>query len=231
MTAHRRTRKTKTKRSNLDDNTYSERYRQASNGAKAARAAAAERKGGSDRSPGVEAGRGLAIEIGEGARIKSISLVPEGQGTGYILTVGEERIHEEDGTLVRRVGEDGISVAPFDLAEVRRQEDLRQEAASHAASVGQRGAEGASGEVPGQGAEPTFFEQLHEVEAIVDDANGAGTGILEAIEAEVARHRGNYAATHRAFFEAEVNSLPTHVGTELCSCDKREDHWIELGEI
>ena len=194
MTAHRRTRKTKTKtkRSNLDDNSYSERYRQASNGAKAA-----SRKGSGDRSPGVEAGRGLAIEIGEGARITGISLVPEGQGTGYILTVGEERIHEEDGTpVVRKVDEDHVSVGPLTFgedwyAELHGQEDLRQEAASDAASLGQRGVEGASGEVPAEGSEPT----------------------------------------HRAFFEAEVNSLPTHVGTELCSCDKREDHWIELGEI
>jgi len=132
-------------------------------------------------------GRAVAIALDGTARLQSVSLVREGEGTGYIIEVGEnyERALEfKHGTA--------------HLFE----EALRKEATPDAAPLSERGASEPS-------SEPSFFEQLHEVEAIVADANRTA---------------------HLVYFEEEVNGQPTHIGSKDCYCGQELHHWKDLGE-
>lgn len=238
MTANRRIRKNKNKRSTTDVDPYSLRYRAASDGAKAARAAARSRAEGAGGEAGqvAEDGRGQEapanggeervepqeVHIVDKFRIREVSLVREGTGApGYILEVGgvpTERGLQELGLQdfyegVTLVEADSLfpDVRPQSAEEWRSwQEAVRAKAASDAATVGQRGSEGAPG-LDAAGPTPS---------AVLE-------GILEARDAA----REAYRRQHQVFFEAEVNTIPTHVGTQLCHCEIGANHWVELGEI
>lgn len=110
-----------------------------------------------------------------------------------------------------------VSLDVIEEGATRGKEALRAQGASDTASLGERGTAEVEGQSPeGQGVEaPTFFEQVEGVKNLLAEANGTN--------AEVA-------GEHKAFLEKEVDGLPKHVGTELCTCDIRKDHWIELGE-
>ena len=195
MTSKSRARKFNKKRSNPDDDPYTRRLRKASDAAKAARAAA--------RSSVDEVH--IRIDISQ-ARIVSASLVPEGQGTGYILAVGEEPVSTglQEGT--RYVGSvrgirNGVSgpEVPFDS-----EEGIRQEATPDTASAAPaRGAAGAEGQPSAE-----------------SEAEPQGRASSEEGADEV----------HWTYFEKEVNGLPQYVGKSTCFCDIRADHWTNLGE-
>lgn len=241
MTANRRIRKNKNKRSTTDVDPYSLRYRAASDGAKAARAAARSRTEGAGGEAGQVAGdggereaqadvreervEGQEAHIIDNFRLREVSLVREGTGApGYILEVGGEPVfdtlvldpeayrkgldfkHGVNELLNRAV--DRSNNWPVSRAEF--EEALRAEAASDSAAVGQREAEGAPG-LDASGSTPS---------AVLD-------GILEARDAA----REAYRRQHQVFFEAEVNTIPTHVGSGICHCEIGTNHWVELGEI
>ena len=188
MTANRRTRKTKNRRSTNDVDPYAERYRKASDAAKAKRDEARRREGLKDFGKSISNERvqalvdevvihdaeTAAIEyLKEDIRLVSASLVPEGQGTGYVLrSVGE---------FPRRGGKNTVGR----IAE----EAFRSEATPDAAALGQRGASAAEEDAPGSSQD-----------------------------------------WHKAFFEAEVNLVPTHIDTQPCDCKIAKDHWVEVGE-
>jgi DNA-binding PucR family transcriptional regulator len=163
MTANSRTRKIKHKRSNHDDDTYSQRYRAASDAAKAARARAAE------------ADRAEAQAL-EGVRVQGVSLVPTGEGTGYILEVGAEASHELedcvaeafDVALFPRDGEDWRRSLEFKHATAHLvQEALRSEAAPDATALGERAAASVPGLAPSDPEDHVvFFEK--EVDGIIE---------------------------------------------------------------
>ncbi|AWN03292.1 hypothetical protein PBI_CAMILLE_45 [Microbacterium phage Camille] len=213
MTAQRRIRKNKHKRSMTDDDPYTQRYRAASDAAKEARARIREGSRGADSEDRIEAGRGLAVEIGEGARIKGVSLVEEGQGLGYIIEVGsdeaapggegpQEEPRYQGFAQGHRLGEVGEPVAG--------EEAVRSEASSDTATFFERGAAGAT---------------------LVHVEPSAPEQTLEAIRKFQAEAREEYGRQHQVFFEAEVNLIPTHVGSSLCYCQIAQNHWVELGEI
>jgi hypothetical protein len=150
------------------------------------------------------------------ARLRSVHLVKEGEGLGYILEVGGVPLHgESEYELVPLHQVDledfGVGVGLYyvndyekGLLERHREEAVRSEAAPDAATLVERGAEGTS-------KEPTFFEQLHEVRAIVDEANRE---------------------VHEVFYEAEIEGVAgaTHIVKEDCYCGLNEHHWKDLGE-
>jgi len=159
-----------------------------------------------------EGGRAVAVVLDGHARIQSVSLVREGEGTGYILEVGGEPVnvtregYEQALTSVDRQDRPEERTAEqqllWDIFAGGSEEALREEAASDAAPLAERGASAAS-------KQPTFFEQLHEVEAVLEVANRQA---------------------HLVFFEAEVNGQPTHVESEDCYCGQELHHWKDLGE-
>jgi len=83
MTAKSRARKLNQKRRNSDDDSYARKLRAASEGAKAAR----EQRGK------LQGHRPTHVIIDE-ASVREVSLVPEGEGTGYIIE-GSARTPEE----------------------------------------------------------------------------------------------------------------------------------------
>lgn len=203
MTAKRRARKFNHTRRN-DDDPYTQRIRAASNAAKEARAAARRAGEAEDRKVG---------ELREEGEDLAYSLYPDIEG----LSIHEAELPEGVQALV-------VDTATLKGVAIRTnaaygEEAVHSEAASDAASVGERGTSEAEGQPASeQGAEPqapTFFEQLAAVRNLADEANGTN----EEVE-----------GPHKAFLEREVNGLPQHVGTNPCSCDIRKDHWIELGE-
>lgn len=234
MTSRRRTRKNSTRR-NHDDDSYTQRYRKASDGAKAARAAAAGRAREADRGSGEEAGSSIPREVGSGARIKAISLVAEG-GTGYVETDEDfsrhvDHIEEAGEGHTIHVGDEGNVLVIHSLEGGTWEEALRAEAASHAAALGQREAEGAA-EVhvfPARESR-TVFEEVQDVDELAQAANQGGD-ILLAVLAAKEHAETEYKRRHQVFLEAEVNGLPTHVGSFMCYCEKAANHWQALGAI
>lgn len=164
------------------------------------------------RQPQEDAVRGYTpshIVIDE-ARLRSVHLVEQGEGLGYILEVGGEAhrkaLEFKHGTAhllgERLEAESGRSL--WNELIDRDEAEVRAQAAPDAEAVVERGAEGAS-------KEPTFFEQLHEVKAIVDEANRE---------------------VHEVFYEAEIEGVAgaTHIVKEDCYCGLNEHHWKDLGE-
>lgn len=153
MTSKSRARKFNKKRSNPDDDPYTQRLRKASDAAKAARS----RAGGADRILGASIGEvqfdearvngqeeSSSVRIGEGSRIIAASLVPEGQGTGYILEVGD----------------DAVEYAKADVE--RTKEALRPQGAPDSASFWQRGASTVPQQPPAEpGSDQEVSSALH----------------------------------------------------------------------
>lgn len=143
------------------------------------------------------------------ARLRSVHVVNEGEGLGYILEVGTEAhrkaLEFKHGTahlLSERLETESGRSLWNELID-RDEAEVRAKAASDAATGSERGLEEAA-------AKP-FFEQLHEVEALVEEAN------REA---------------HEAFYEAELEGVAgaTHIVKEDCYCGQNVHHWKDLGE-
>lgn len=214
MTAHRRKRKTQHKRSTTDVDPYTERYRKASDAAKAARRAAREAADG-NRGEAVLDERPLKHLVRHEGDLKGLAaskVVYDEVDLEPAFTYGPDI---RDGDTIEVVQLDGARIRGIALVHADRafpgyrievvdaEEALRSEGAPDAAPVVERGAEGPAGQ---PSAEP--------------DAAAQGRDSAETPE-----------ATHQVFFEAEVNGLPTHVGTEDCFCSETQHHWKELGEI
>lgn len=209
MTANRRTRKTKNRRSTNDVDPYAERYRKASDAAKAKRDEARRREGLKDFGKSISNERvqalvdevvihdaeTTAIEyLKEDIRIVSASLGGEGTSyergdegrSWYDPDSRDEAVRRQQGTVYDLVGEFPRRGGKNTVGRIA-EEAFRSEATPDAAALGQRGASAAQEELP------------------------AGKA-------------------HKAFFEQEVNLVPTHIGTESCRCHISQDHWVEVGE-
>ncbi len=240
MTASSRIRKNNHKRSTTDVDPYPERYRKASDAAKAARDAARSRTGEADRGLGEE-----GVTVIQDATLQSVSLIRAAESvTGYVIEVGDNSVslhpagaHEEPSIVGLKDGTDYFLVPLGDYERglygdlefkhatsklnygVVTEEALRPTGSPDAASVGDSGTSSVAGQSPSEPHAAQGWE------------TATSTEVLDNIQGQVDRARLNYKNVHRVFYEAEINMVPTHVDTRLCYCDIRENHWVELGEI
>lgn len=249
MSAKRRNRKNQSKRSKSDVDPYTQRYRQASDGAKAARDAARRRA----ESRSAE-GEDREVHVIREAKLRSVSLVEEPGPYGGTIEFVEskavdheawlaeqvEKAEDDPGLRVRSVNVNHEGFGVVVSTKAGGEEALRPQGAPDAASLVERIAPSSEGLPPAeQVAEPqgraaaearTFFEEVDDVRELADAANGPLEVLAAVIEAKE-RAEAEYARRHYVFFEAEVNGLPTHVGGCQCYCELGANHWKELGEI
>jgi hypothetical protein len=145
------------------------------------------------------------------ARLRSVHLVEEGKGLGYILEVGGSPSLKGLSEVALEDFEAGVGLVSreeqllWDIFTGGPAEVVRAEASSDSATGAERSTADSEGE-------PTFFEQLHEVRDIVEVANRE---------------------VHEVFYEAEIEGVAgaTHIVKEDCYCGLNEHHWKDLGEI
>lgn len=241
MSAKRRNRKIQSKRSKSDVDPYTERYRKSSDAAKAARDAARRREGASEDREVVDVREEdvfFGIDISQ-ATLRSVSLVPEGQGFPGSRIEVVDKLNRDVVSLkglVPNVRYEGFAQGNFHgelgepvpfsytASDVRiAQEGLRAEAASDGtSSLASRGSEGVEGQ-------PSAESSTEPQEWFAPEAQAGD--IIQWIAEARQRAEEEYRRGHWVFFEAEVNGLPKHIGTTTCYCPLGANHWKELGEI
>lgn len=99
-------------------------------------------------------GRPVAVVLDGQARLQSVSLVREGEGTGYIIEVGEEPRHTLHSVILGDLGIEHEFPEFYPINGNPYEEAVREASASDAATLAEREASGTAGAT-----HQVFFEQ------------------------------------------------------------------------
>lgn len=162
-------------------------------------------------------GRAVAIAIDGKARIQSVSLVREGEGTGYILEVGGEAW--DRGIAFKHATSQLVEEFLYGGQEPT---DIQRDYADRALAAWNKDhGEEAVRTAPAPDAAPLADRGASEAEG----QPAAG------IDWDIDRNQPARIPTHQVFFEQEVNGQPTHIESDDCYCGLDSHHWKDLGEI